>query len=188
MNNTFGKNIIPANEVERLKALDYYDILDNLPDRYFSNLAHIIAATFNTPIALVTFVRYETVDYKANFGMEGVESVDRGISLCSLAILDTENTIFPDAIKEPCLLGNPLVVGEFGLRFYAGAPITTSKGFRIGTVCVVDKQPRDFSEDESRILHRFADNVMLELEMRKELHLLQQKVLADKKKDSNQVS
>lgn len=173
MENSFGKNIIPANEVNRLKAMEYYDVLGDLPDRYFSNLAYIIAATFDTPIALVTFVKNETVAYKANFGMEGVNAVDRGMSLCSLAILEDDTTVFSDAIKEPCLLGNPLVAGDFGLRFYAGAPITTSDGHNIGTVCVVGKEPRSFSENEKNILKRFAENVMLELEMRKELHLLQ---------------
>lgn len=174
LENSFGKNIIPDNEKKRLEAMDYYDVLGNLPDRYFSNLAHIIAATFNTPIALVTFVKSDRVEYKANFGMQGISSVDRGISLCSLAVLDNEPTVFSDAIKEPCLLGNPLVVGEFGLRFYAGAPVITSSGLNIGTVCVVDKEPREFAENEKKILKRFAENVMLELEMRKELRILQQ--------------
>lgn len=174
MENTFGKNIIPANEVARLEALAYYDVLDELPDRYFSNLAHIIAATFNTPIALVTFVRSNTVEYKANFGMEGITSVDRGVSLCSLAVLDDDTTVFPDALHEPCLLGNPLVAGEFGLRFYAGAPVITNDGFNIGTVCVVDKEPREFTENEKKILNLFAENVMHELQMRKELHLITQ--------------
>lgn len=173
MENTFGKNIIPADEEQRIKALEYYDVLGDLPDRYFANLAHIIAATFDTPIALVTFVKSDTVEYKANFGMDGVNAVDRGISLCSLAILDNDTTIFSDAITEPCLLGNPLVAGDFGLRFYAGAPITTSTGYNIGTVCVVGKESRSFSENEKDILKRFAENVMLELEMRKELRLLQ---------------
>lgn len=177
MENTFGKNIIPENEKERMKAVNYYDVLGDLPDRYFSNLAHIIAATFDTPIALVTFVKNETVEYKANFGMESIKSVDRGISLCSLAIMENDTTVFSDAIKEPCLLGNPLVAGDFGLRFYAGAPLVTNEGFNIGTVCVVGKEPRVFTVDETKILQRFAENVMLELEMRKELHSLQEQAL-----------
>ena len=98
--------------------------------------------------------------------MEGTEKLSRGVSLCSLAILDDKPAIFQDAIKEPCLLANPLVTGEFGLRFYAGAPIINEDGFAIGTVCIVDKEPRGFSKGEEDILKRFADSVMKEIEHR----------------------
>ncbi|MBL7910053.1 MAG: GAF domain-containing protein [Bacteroidia bacterium] len=166
MVNTFNKTILPENEVDRLKALEYFDILNALPDRYFSNLARIIAVTFDVPIALVSLVGSEDVIFKGNFGMKGINRVDRGKSLCSLAVLDLEPTIFADAIKEPCLLTNPLVIGEFGLRFYAGAPIITKEGFSIGTVCIVGKEPREFSADETEILKLFAENAMHEIEMR----------------------
>ena len=167
MDNTFNKPIIPENEKQRLEALSYFGILNDLPDRYFANLANIIALAFNSEIALVSLVAEDDVYFKGNFGMEGIDKVDRGKSLCSLAILDPEPTIFTDALKEPCLLSNPLVVGEFGLRFYAGAPITTTEGFNIGTVCVVGKEPREFSEQEKNLLILFAKNVVIELESRK---------------------
>ena len=166
MNNTFGKSIIPDNEELRLKALEYFNILNDLPDRYFTNLAHIIAAAFDTPIALISLVGEGTVFFKGNVGMEEVKKVDRGVSLCSLSILDSEPTIFNDALQHPCLLSNPLVAGEFGLRFYAGAPITTKEGFNIGTVCVVDKEPREFTQNERELLVHFAANAMEEIEMR----------------------
>jgi GAF domain-containing protein len=98
--------------------------------------------------------------------MEDTLEVPRGTSLCSLAVLEEEPTIFEDALKEPCLLANPLVAGSFGLRFYAGAPITTPDGFHIGTVCVVDKKPRSFSEEDKKLLIQFADNAMSLLEQR----------------------
>ena len=104
--------------------------------------------------------------FKGNVGMEGVDEVDRGVSLCSLAILDPEPTIFNNALLEPCLLANPLVAGNFGLRFYAGAPITTPDGYHIGTVCVVDKAPRAFSEKEKALLVQFAGSVMSEIDER----------------------
>ena len=99
--------------------------------------------------------------------MEGTESVDRGVSLCSLAVLDNAPTIFEDALKEPCLLSNPLVAGDFGLRFYAGAPITTPDGYNIGTVCVVDKSPRSFSGEDREVLVQFAASAMQAIEERK---------------------
>lgn len=167
MVNTFGKEIIPDNEETRFQALAYYDILNTLPDQYFNNLAGIIAKTFNTPIGLISLVAQEEVYFKGNSGMEGTDKVDRGKSLCSLAILEPMPTVFKDARKEPCLLKNPLVAGEFGLQFYAGAPITTKEGFHIGTACVVDKQPRDFSEAEIALLQQFAETAMREIEKRK---------------------
>lgn len=160
MVNTFGMPIIPDNDEERVKALQSYKILDTKPEPYFNNLAQIVAKCFNSPIALISLVDKDRVFFKANVGMSGTDSADRGISLCSLAILDDKPTIFENALEEPCLLANPLVAGEFGLRFYAGAPIITPEGFNIGTVCIVDKRPRTFSELDQELLARFADSIM----------------------------
>ncbi|MES2565573.1 MAG: GAF domain-containing protein [Bacteroidota bacterium] len=173
MNNTFGKPIIPKNEKQRLKALKEYADLNGLPDIYFNAIAVTIAKTFNAPIALVSLVASEHVEFKGNYGMEGVYTVDRGLSLCSLAILDPDPTIFPDARKEPCLLNNPLVAGEFGLQFYAGVPLTTKEGYNIGTVCIVDKEPREFSEKDTALLSKFSKSIISELENRK---ILKEKV------------
>jgi GAF domain-containing protein len=169
MQNSFGKNIIPLNDSERLKALQFYNIIEDLDDSYFHNLGQIVARTFDTPVALISFVEKDKVSFKINIGMEGTYEADRGISLCSLAILDDDVTIFNDATKEPCLINNPLVAGEFGLKFYAGAPITTPDGFNIGTLCIVDFEPREFSEKESEILSGFAKVAMNELVARKEI-------------------
>ncbi len=166
MKNSFGKSIIPQNEEQRLKALRYYNTLKKLPERFFHNLAHIVARTFDAPIALVSLVEKDKVIFKGNSGMEETKEAPRGISLCSLAVLDTEPTVFNNTLKEPCLLANPLVAGEFGLRFYAGAPITTPEGFHIGTVCVVDKKPRSFTEEDKNLLKQFAENAMALLEQR----------------------
>jgi GAF domain-containing protein len=169
MENTFGKPIIPLNETERIQALYHYRLLESLPAGYFTNLAHIIAQTFDTPIALVSIVEKEKVLFPGNVGMEDTKEVSRGISLCSLAVMDEQPTIFRDALKEPCLLSNPLVTGAFGLRFYAGAPILPHDGFALGTVCVVDKAPREFSKKEEAMLQSFADAAMTEIEIRLKL-------------------
>jgi GAF domain-containing protein len=160
MDNTFGKSIIPTNDEDRLRSLQSFNIVDSEPELFFNNMAQIIAQSFGTPIALISLVDKEHVFFKANVGMEGTEYTSRGVSLCALAILDPEPTIFEDALKEPCLLANPLVAGEFGLRFYAGAPIITPDGYNIGTVCVVDKTPRSFGEIDKDLLSRFATTVM----------------------------
>jgi GAF domain-containing protein len=166
MKNTFGKNLIPENEEARLKALARYKLLKNLPKNYFTNMANIMAKTFDTPIALVSLVDKDEVLFPGNAGMVGTTQVPRNLSLCSLAILETQPTVFENALEEPCLLTNPLVAGEFGLRFYAGAPIITADGYAIGTVCVVDKEPRSFSENERQMLKGFARTAMQELDFR----------------------
>jgi GAF domain-containing protein len=166
MKNTFGKNIVPENDSERLKELEAYVELKGLPDKYFSNIAKIIAETFNTPIALVSMVAKEHVEFIGNSGMDGVNVVDRGVSLCSLAVLEPDPTVFENALKEPCLLSNPLVAGAFGLRFYIGVPLTTDKGYHIGTVCIVDKEPRQFSDKETSLLKQFSKTIMDELKLR----------------------
>lgn len=158
--------IITEEEKKRFAAVQKYMDINGQSDKYFNEQAFIMAQCFKTPIALISLVANEHVEFKGNFGMEETTVVPRDISLCSLAILDPLPTIFNDAGKEACLATNPLVAGEFGLRFYAGAPITTKDGYHIGTACVVDKEPRDFSIEETALLQSFADNVMKELEYR----------------------
>ena len=160
MQNVFDKNIIPLNEAARLEALRSYQIVDSSPELFFNNLAQIVAQCFQSPVALISLVDSDQVFFKANVGMAATRSVPRGISLCSLAILEHQPTIFEDTLKEPCLLANPLVAGEFGMRFYAGAPIVTPEGYAIGTVCVVDKKPRKFSDMDQDLLVLFAGSVM----------------------------
>lgn len=160
MVNTFGKPIIPSNDSDRLQNLDSYKILDTKAENIFDNIAEIARKYFDVPIALVALVDKERVWFKANKGMESTKQVSRGVSLCSLAVLDDNPTVFENALEEPCLLANPLVTGKFGLRFYAGAPLRTPEGFNIGTVCIVDKSPRDFSQEQREDLKRISDIVM----------------------------
>jgi hypothetical protein len=164
--NTFGIPIIPDNDVQRIAALKRYDIVDTPPEASFNKIAELAIKIFKVPIALIALVDAERVYFKANIGMSNVKSVERGISLCSLAILNDEATVFEDAVKEPCLLANPLVAGSFGLKFYAGAPLKTYNNFNIGTICLVDKKPRIFSETERKMLEDLASIVMNEIELR----------------------
>ena len=169
MNNTFGIPIIPSDDNERVATLHSYNILDTPPEWNFDNLVNVVAQCLNMPIAIISLVDKERVFFKARLGLESKEDVPRGVSLCSLAILETDITIFEDALKEPCLLANPMVAGEFGLRFYAGAPIINENGYAIGTVCVIDKKPREFSEADQDLLTRFATATMNAITRRKEM-------------------
>ena len=166
MENTFGIAIIPENDADRIEALKRYRIIDTPPENAFDHIAQLAAQIFNVPISLVSLVDAEQVYFKANFGMGNAKKASRGVSLCSLAVLKPEVTVFEDAARESCLLANPLVAGEFGLKFYAGAPITTPDGFLIGTLCVVDKETRTFTTQDREILKGLARLVMDDIELR----------------------
>jgi PAS domain S-box-containing protein len=158
--------IIPQNDAQRLEALKRYKILNTPPEETFDNFARLMADSFGVPIALVSLVDKEQVFFKANVGMPGVKFTNREVSLCSFAILSSELTVFENPLEEPCLLANPLVHGKFGLRFYAGAPLTTSDGYHIGSVCILDKRERTFSAAQQDMLVRFSKLIMHEIEMR----------------------
>ena len=166
MENTFGKNIIPDNDIERVEALKRYKILDTPPEHAFDHIANLATQIFNVPISLISLVDAEQVYFKANVGMGKATTAPRGVSVCSLAVLDQEVTVFENAPEEPCLLTNPNVAGSFGLKFYAGAPLTTADGYRIGTLCIIDKTPRKFDSKSRAIMQSMAKIVMDEIELR----------------------
>ncbi|AKQ47006.1 serine/threonine protein kinase [Rufibacter radiotolerans] len=165
MDNTFGLPIIPQNEEQRLAKLRSLDILDTHQEEgTFKYIASMAARMFNVPIALVNLVESDSVVTKAGVGIEDGTVTPRGVSLCSLAILRKDPTVFKNALEEPCLLSNPMVTGELGLRFYAAAPLTTSDGYNIGALCIVDKEPRDFSATDQKILENLASIIISDIE------------------------
>lgn len=166
MKNTFGIDIIPDNENDRLAELRKFRILNTPPEKSLNQIALVVAKVFNVPISLISFVADEDVYFKGNFGLKS-DSASRGVSLCAIAILQDATTVFEDTIEEPCLLANPQVHGEFGLRFYAGAPLRTPDGFNIGTLCIVDFKQRFFSSEQIALLEDFASMVMEVLVMRR---------------------
>ncbi|MCC9166363.1 GAF domain-containing protein [Pontibacter harenae] len=167
MLNTFTIPIVPQDDEERLEKLYSYNLLDSSDEVSFSHITPIAAQMFKVPIALVSLVDKDRVWFKGNEGMGDAKEIARGVSLCSLAILKDDVTVFENTKDEPCLYANPLVAGSFGLRFYAAAPLVTPDGYRIGAVCVADKQPRKFNDEDKRILEGLASLVMEEIETRK---------------------
>jgi GAF domain-containing protein len=165
MDNTFGTPLIPHDESQRLAKLQSLHVLDTYEENgTFKHIAAIASRMFNVPIALVNFVDKDYVVTKARVGLDGETQVSRGVSLCSLAILRTDVTVFENAREEPCLLANPMVTGSFGLQFYAAAPLTTSDGYNIGAICIVDKEPREFPASDQKMLESLANIVMGEIE------------------------
>lgn len=165
--NTFGMNIVPENETARLEALQRYRITDTPSEESFDGIARLATQIFNVPISLLSLVNAESVFFKANIGMGQAKEANRGKSLCALAVLNDEVTVFEDALKEPCLMANPNVIGNFGLRFYAGAPLITHDGFLIGTLCIIDQKRREFSDSDRKILEGLAATAMEQIELRR---------------------
>ena len=152
-------------DAERLAAVRRYDILDTPPDGAFDRVTRLAARHFKVPISIVSIVDHDRIWFKSHHGIEGSE-VPRSPGLCASAILGNQPWVVTDAKFDPRTLINPLVAGDFGLRFYAGVPLHTHDGFNLGTLCIIDRAPRQIFEVEIAELSDFAGIVMDELELR----------------------
>jgi PAS domain S-box-containing protein len=160
------KELIPLDDAERLQDLRAYQILYTAAEEAFDNLTQLMAEVFETPMVFMSLVDEDTVFYKSQVGKFGRDRADRSLSLCSISILSDKPTVFEDTQTESSLVNNTLVWSKGGIRFYAGAPLITNKGHRIGSVCVVDTRPRTFSAQKEKLLVRFAKVFMHEIEVR----------------------
>jgi two-component sensor histidine kinase len=156
---------LPDNEDARLAAVRRYDILDTPPDGAFDRITAIAARLFDVPIAIISIVDNDRIWFKSHHGLD-VEQIDRAPGLCASAILQPEPWILLDAKTDPRSLANPLVASEFGLRFYVGVPLRTGDGHHLGTLCVIDKEPRTVSEDQIEHLKDLAAGVIDHMELR----------------------
>jgi formate hydrogenlyase transcriptional activator len=156
---------VPANEAERLGALRRYQILDTPPDGAFDHIAAMAANFFHVPIAIVSLVDEDRIWFKSHHGIEA-DAVGRDPGLCASAIFSPEVYHLRDARHDARAMANPLVAGSLGLRFYAGAPLRTHDGFHLGTLCVIDRNPRDLAPGESEMLAKMAGLVMDQMELR----------------------
>jgi len=152
--------------VARLQVLGRYAILDTLPEEAFDRLTRLAARLFGTPTALVTFVDEERQWFKSCFGLDFNET-PRSESFCAHAIQQAEVMIVPDATRDVRFRNNPRVTYHPGIRFYAGSPLITPDGFRIGSLCVISPEPREtFSAEDAARLEDLAALTMDELEWR----------------------
>lgn len=158
-------DLIPGNELERLAAVQRYDVLDTPPDGAFDRITALAARLLKMPVAIVSIVDTDRIWFKSHHGL-GVDQIDREPGLCASAILHDGPWLVNDARVDPRTLANPLVAGEMGVGFYAGVPLTTHDGYSLGTLCVLDLQPRQLTEDEVATLSDLAALVMDELELR----------------------
>lgn len=154
-------------ERSRIEAVRRYDVLDTPPDGSFDRITRLAAGLLDMPIAIVSIVDTDRIWFKSAHGLDGVDEVERVPGLCASAVLADEPWIVEDAAVDPRTLANPLVAGEFGLRFYAGAPLMTHDGHNLGTLCVIDREPRELAPDGPQVLADLASIVMDELELRR---------------------
>ena len=157
--------IVSEAEQHRMAAVRRYDILDTPPDGAFDRITALAARRFDVPIAIISIVDDDRIWFKSHHGL-AVPEIGRDPGLCASAILSDDPHILTDASIDPRSLTNPLVAGDFGLRFYAGVPLTTGDGHNLGTLCVIDKQARPVKEDQIEDLRDLASLVMDQLELR----------------------
>jgi two-component sensor histidine kinase len=155
----------PKGEAERLAALRRYDILDTPPEKTFDRVTSMAARLFSVPISVISFVDESRIWFKSHYGVN-VQEIGREPGLCASAILQRGPWVLKDASSDPRSRANPLVTGDFGLRFYVGAPLTTQDGFNLGMLCVLDREPRPVSQEQLSHLEDLAAIVMEQLELR----------------------
>jgi sigma-B regulation protein RsbU (phosphoserine phosphatase) len=154
-----------TDEAQRLAAVRRYEVLGTPPDGAFERITSLAARLFDVPISIVSIVDADRIWFKSHHGVDA-EEVDREPGLCASAVLQSGPWVVNDARNDPRTLANPLVAGELGLQFYAGVPLTTHDGYNLGTLCIIDQQPRELTDAQVASLSDLAQVVMDELELR----------------------
>ncbi len=147
---------LPPDEDRRLERLRALKLLDSPPQPIFDACTQLAALVCGTPIALVSLVDEHRQWFKSQVGLPGVEQTARDVAFCAHAILGDEIMEVPDALADSRFAGNPLVLGDPHIRFYAGAPLRLPDGAAVGTLCVVDRQPRCLSDTQRQMLRELA--------------------------------
>jgi GAF domain-containing protein len=164
---------MPPDELERLSALREYQILDTPPEQGFDDLTWLASFICQTPMALVTLIDHHRQWFKARVGIDIAET-PRTESICAHAVLKPDRILeVPDASKDRRFAGMPAIASGPGVRFYAGAPLVGVRGHALGTICVMDRQPRTLSDDQRHALQILAAQAVSQLELRLRLRTLE---------------
>lgn len=145
----------PAGEAHRLAALRALHILDTAPEERYDRITRLARRLFDVPVALVSLVDAERQWFKSHAGIEARQT-PRSVSFCTHAIAGDALMVVPDAHDDPRFAGTPLVTGSPHIRFYAGRPLAAPGGERVGTLCLIDHQPRRFSDEDASLLDDLA--------------------------------
>ena len=156
---------MPHDEEARLKALLELEIMDTDPEKEFDDIVQLASQICETPISLITLLDERRQWFKSRVGL-GAPETSRSVAFCAHAILNDELMVVENALNDDRFFDNPLVTGNPDIRFYAGMPLTTSGGFKLGTLCVIDAVPRSLSNEQKRALEMLSNQVIKLLETR----------------------
>jgi GAF domain-containing protein len=156
----------PDQEAARLEALRQYQILDTPSEQAYDDFTLLASSICEVPIALISLVDAERQWFKSKVGLE-VSETARNISFCGHTILSNKTLVVNDALSDPRFVYNPLVTSDPSIRFYAGAPLISPEGHALGSLCVIDRQPRVLSESQKTALEALARQVVSQLELRR---------------------
>jgi GAF domain-containing protein len=171
-------------DAARVAALHQYAILDTEPERAFDDLVLLASFICKTPIALISLVDEDRQWFKSKIGIS-LSETSREIAFCATAIQQSDVFVVPDTLNDERFRNNPLVLSEPKVRFYAGAPLIDEDGHALGTICVLDRIPREFAPDQQSALQALSRLVLGQLELRRNLLLLKE-ALVDRTKAEHQ--
>jgi len=168
-----GAPILSKDDAARVSALQKYAILDSEPEQAFDDLTLLASYVCKTPIALISLIDENRQWFKSKVGISATET-SRDIAFCSTAIQQQDVLVVPDTLQDERFRTNPLVVSEPNIRFYAGAPLINEDGYALGTLCVVDRTPRNLAPEQEAALKALSRLVLMQLEFRRNLILLKE--------------
>ena len=157
---------LPSNEADRLAALYELHVLDTAPESDFDDIVKLASTVCDVPMSLVSLIDIDRQWFKAKIGTDLTET-PRDLSFCGHAILGKDVLVVPDVREDPRFADNPAAGSHQGIRFYAGAPLITSDGFALGTLCVMDSRPRKLDVEQVQALRALARQVTSQLELRR---------------------
>jgi len=157
---------MPNNETQRLEALREYRILDTAAEQAYDDITALAAYLCHVPIATISLVDESRQWFKSRLGLNQKET-PRDIAFCAHAILQTEPMIVRDAVKDARFADSSLVTRSPHIRFYAGFPLSSPEGFTLGTLCAIDRKPRQLSAEQKKAMRALSRQVMALLELRR---------------------
>jgi signal transduction histidine kinase/ActR/RegA family two-component response regulator len=159
---------IPANDVERVAILRSLGVLDTPPEPDYDEITLLAAQICQVPIALISLIDTDRQWFKSKVGIDGA-GTPRNVSFCAHAICEPEKELFivPDAHDDPRFADNPYVLDDPNVRFYAGSPLVTHDGWALGTLCVIDRKPRELTEAQLKALTALKRHVINAIELRR---------------------
>jgi GAF domain-containing protein len=179
-----GAPMMSTNDAARVDALQKYAILDSEPEQAFDDLTLLASYVCKTPMALISLVDEDRQWFKAKVGISATET-SRDIAFCSTAIQQQDVFVVPDALQDERFRTNPLVISEPNIRFYAGAPLINEDGYALGTLCVIDRTPRNLAADQEAALKALSRLVLMQMEFRRNLILLKE-ALSDRTREEHE--